>query len=90
VGRIDVDRVQLAGGVLVAARADADEAHELPVDLGDERGREPAVLIEPRLERRPGEGVRGSPGADVEACAGVGVVLRSRADQHAPEPTLEP
>src|SRR5262249_29592566 len=57
VGGIDVEHVELAVRIGVAARTDADEAGDLRVDLGHERWRKAAMLVETLLERRPPEGV---------------------------------
>src|SRR5262249_2090121 len=88
VGGIDVEHVELAVRIGVAARTDADEAGDLRVDLGHERWRKAAMLVETLLERRPPEGVCRRPRVAVDPCLGLRVLRGCGADQHAPEPTL--
>ncbi|TMK54499.1 MAG: phosphatidate cytidylyltransferase [Actinobacteria bacterium] len=86
---MDVDREELAVGVVVTARADTDEPDDLPVGLGHERRRF-APHLGPSLDGEPGKlfggedvRVRRLPGAHVDAGDVVRISGCSGSDQAA-------
>jgi hypothetical protein len=88
VAGIDVDRIELAV-------SDGDEANHLARDLRDD-GRKPTPVLGPLGERDRREllfaeqvCVGALPGGDLDAGDGLTVLRRTRADHHAPEPTLQ-